>query len=100
MFWKEKSVENMVTFEGLLFKRDFLSYLAVQKIAIQCPHFEFPYFIMGSHLGQWHRSHYFNEFQLSCPYAWPYTRWLNIGVSFMPFKVNVHSWVIVHYYVF
>jgi len=31
--WKEKSVDNMVTFEGLSFnsKHDFLSYLAVQK---------------------------------------------------------------------
>jgi hypothetical protein len=43
------------------FKHDFLSYLAVQKmdidIAKQCSHVEFPYFVMGSHLGQWHRSH-------------------------------------------
>jgi len=34
-FWKEKSVENVVTLEGWLtiqFKHDFLSYLAVQKI--------------------------------------------------------------------
>jgi hypothetical protein len=66
MFWKEKSVENMVTFEGLSIKHDFLSYLAVQKIAIQCSHVEFLYFIMGSHLGQWHRPYYFNKSQLSC----------------------------------
>jgi hypothetical protein len=39
------------------FKHDFLSYLAVQKIdtdiAKQCSHVEFPYFVTGSHLGQW-----------------------------------------------
>ncbi len=43
------------------FKNDFLSYLAVQKIhtyiAKQCSHVEFPYFVMGSHLGQQHRPH-------------------------------------------
>ncbi len=57
-FRKEKSVENVVTLERLSiqFKHDFLSYLAVQKIytyiAKQCSHVEFPYFVMGSHLGQ------------------------------------------------
>jgi hypothetical protein len=61
--WKEKSVENVVTHWTLTiqFKHDFLSYLAVQKIdtyiAKQCSHVEFPYFVMGSHLGQWHRPH-------------------------------------------
>ncbi len=44
------------------FKHDFLSYLAVQKIntyiAKQCSHVEFPSFVMGSYLGQWHRPHY------------------------------------------
>ncbi len=44
------------------FKHDFLSYLTVQKIntyiAKQCSHVEFPYFVMGSHLGQQHRLHY------------------------------------------
>jgi hypothetical protein len=43
------------------FKHDFLSYLAVQKIntyiAKQCWHVEFPYCVMGSHLGQHHRPH-------------------------------------------
>jgi hypothetical protein len=43
------------------FKHDFLSYLAVQKIdtyiAKQCSHVEFPSFVMGSYLGQWHRPH-------------------------------------------
>lgn len=28
-------------------KHDFLSYSAVQEIAIQCSYVEFPYFIMG-----------------------------------------------------
>ncbi len=43
------------------FKHDFLSYLAVQTIhtdiAKQCSHVEFPYFVMVSYLGQWHRPH-------------------------------------------
>ncbi len=62
-FWKEKLVEDMVTLEDLSFnfKHDFLSYLAVQKIntyiAKQCSHVEFPYFVMGSHLGQRHKPH-------------------------------------------
>jgi len=66
-FWKEKSVENVVTlecspqFNSIQFKHDYLSYLAVQKmdtyIAKQCSHVEFPYFVMASHLGQWHRPH-------------------------------------------
>ncbi len=63
-FWKEKSVENVVTLEGLplnssiiisfhiqLFKK------SIQYIAKQCSHVEFPYFVMGSHLGQQHRPH-------------------------------------------
>ncbi len=60
-FWKEKSVEDVVTLKGLpfKFKHDALSYLTVQKmdtyIAKQCSHVEFPYFVMGSHLGQRHR---------------------------------------------
>jgi hypothetical protein len=56
-FWKEKSVENVITLEGL----PFLSYLAVQKIdtyiAKQCSYVEFPNFVMGSHLDQRHRPH-------------------------------------------
>jgi len=61
-FWKEKSVENVVTL-GLTiqFKHDFLLYLAIQKIdtyiAKECSHLEFPYFVMGSHLGQQHKPH-------------------------------------------
>jgi hypothetical protein len=62
-FWKENSVLNMITLETLTiqFKHDFLSYFAVQKIdtyiANQCSHVEFPYLVMGSHLGQRHRPH-------------------------------------------
>jgi hypothetical protein len=63
-FWMEKSLETVGTLEGLpfiRFKHGFLSYLAVQKIdteiAKQCSHVEFPYFVMGSHLGQRHRPH-------------------------------------------
>jgi len=41
---------------AIQFKHDFLSYLVVQKIdtyiAKQCSHVEFPYFVMGSHLGE------------------------------------------------
>jgi hypothetical protein len=56
-FRKAKSVESVVTLEGLPFNtsKDFLPCLAVQKIdtyiAKQCSHVEFPYFVMGSHLG-------------------------------------------------
>jgi hypothetical protein len=57
-FWKEKSVENGITLEGLpfiQFKHDFLSYSAVQKIktyiAEQCSHVEFPLFCNGFTLG-------------------------------------------------
>jgi hypothetical protein len=62
-FWKEKSVEDEVNTSRLTiqFKHDFLSYLAIQKIntyiAKLCSHVEFPYFVMGSHLGQWHKPH-------------------------------------------
>jgi len=45
------------------FKHDFLSYLIVQRIntyiAKQCSHVEFPYFVMGSHLGRRHMTQYF-----------------------------------------
>ncbi len=61
--WKEKSVEDVVTLEGLpfKFKHDFFSYLAVQNmdtyIEKQCSHVEFPYFVMGPYLGQQNRPH-------------------------------------------
>jgi hypothetical protein len=62
-FWKEKLVENVITLEGLPFNSSMISfsYLAVQKIdtyiAKQCSNVKFPYFVMGSHLGQQHRLH-------------------------------------------
>jgi hypothetical protein len=55
-FWKEKSVENMVTLEGLPFNSSMISFhiWLFKKIntyiAKQCSHVEFPYFVMGSHL--------------------------------------------------
>jgi hypothetical protein len=54
-FWTEKSVENVVTLEEgftIQFKQKIDTY-----IAKQCSHLEFPYFVMGSHLGQGHRPH-------------------------------------------
>jgi hypothetical protein len=57
-FWKEKSVENVVTLEGLPFNSSMITFhiWPVQKIdtyiAKQCSHVELPYFVMGSHLGQ------------------------------------------------
>jgi hypothetical protein len=56
--WEEKSVENVVTLEGLPFNSSMITFYIVQKtdtyIGKQCSHVEFPYFAMGSHLGQWH----------------------------------------------
>jgi hypothetical protein len=53
--------EHLKAYHSIQFKHDFLSYLAVQKIntyiAKQCSHVEFPYFVMGSHLGQRNRPH-------------------------------------------
>jgi hypothetical protein len=57
-FWKEKSVEDMVTLEGLSFNSSMISFhiWLFKKIdtyiAKQCSHVEFPYFVEGSHLGQ------------------------------------------------
>ncbi len=61
-FWKEKSVEDVVTLEGLPFNSSMMSFhIWLFKIdtyiAKQCSHVEFPYFFMGSHLGQQHRPH-------------------------------------------
>jgi len=60
-FWKENLEHGNTWTLTVQFKHDFLSYLAVQKIdayiANQCSHVEFPYFVMGSHLGQRHRPH-------------------------------------------
>jgi hypothetical protein len=56
-FWKEKSVENVVTLEGLTFNSSMITFhiwLFKKSIHIakQCSHVELPYFVMGSHLGQ------------------------------------------------
>jgi hypothetical protein len=62
-FWKEKSVENVITLEGLPFnsRMIFFHIWLFKKfdtyIAKQCSHVEFPNFVMGSHLGQRHRPH-------------------------------------------
>jgi hypothetical protein len=49
-FWKEKSVENVVTLEALSFKHELYAFIDID-IAKQSSHVEFPYFVMGSHLG-------------------------------------------------
>jgi len=62
-FWKEKSVENVVILKGLPFNSSMISFRMwlFKKldtyIAKPCSHVEFPYFVMGSHLGQQHRPH-------------------------------------------
>jgi hypothetical protein len=58
-FWKEKSVENVITLEGLSFNSSIIgcSKKINTYIAKQCSHVEFPYFLTSSHLGQWHRPH-------------------------------------------
>jgi hypothetical protein len=56
--WEHRNTWRLI----IQFKHDFLSYLVVQKInthiAKQCPHVEFLYYVMGSHLGQHHMLHY------------------------------------------
>jgi len=60
-FWKEKLVENVVTLEGLPFNSSMISFhiWLFKKLihAKQCSHVEFPYVVMGSHLGEWHKPH-------------------------------------------
>jgi hypothetical protein len=62
-FWKEKSVENVVTLEGLPFNSSMISFhvwlfkKSIHTFAKQCSHVEFPYFVMGSYLGQGHKPH-------------------------------------------
>jgi hypothetical protein len=57
-FWKEKSVENVLTLEGLPFNSSMISFHIwlfekwIHAFAKQCSHVEFPYFLMGSLLGQ------------------------------------------------
>jgi hypothetical protein len=54
-FWKEKSVENVVTLEGLPFNSNTISFQKIDTYkVIRYSHVEFPYFVMGSHLGQLH----------------------------------------------
>jgi hypothetical protein len=59
----EKSVEDMVTLEGLQFNSSMISFhiWLFKKIHTyivkQCSHVEFPCFVMGSHLGQQQRPH-------------------------------------------
>jgi hypothetical protein len=55
-FWKEISVENVVTLEGLSLKHESHAFIDT-NIAKQSSHVEFPYFVMSSHLGQRHRPH-------------------------------------------
>ncbi len=56
-FWKEKSVENMVTFEGLPFNSSMISFhiwllkKLMHTLQNNVHMLEFPYFVMGSHLG-------------------------------------------------
>jgi len=65
-FWREKSVENVVTFECIMFNSskcfpfifDSLKMgykYTSQNNVICCVHP--PYIITSSHLGQWHRPH-------------------------------------------
>jgi hypothetical protein len=60
-FWKEKSVEKVVTLEGLPFTSSMISFhiwlfkKSIHTFAKQCSHVGFPYFVMG--LSQWHRPH-------------------------------------------
>jgi len=64
-FWKEKSDESVgalseglplnsrtISFHIWLFKKWIHTYTTKQ-----CSHVEFPYFVMGSQMGQWHRPH-------------------------------------------
>jgi hypothetical protein len=58
-FWKEKSVENVVTLESLPFNSSMISFhiWLFKKLIHTLQNNEFPYFVMGSHLGQRHRPH-------------------------------------------
>jgi hypothetical protein len=53
-FWKEKSVENVVTLEGVPFNSSMISF-HIWLFKNNVSHVEFPYFVMGAHLGQHHR---------------------------------------------
>jgi hypothetical protein len=63
MFWKEKSVENVVTTEGLPFNSSMISFhtwmfkKSIHILQNNVHMFENPYFVMGLHLGQQHKPH-------------------------------------------
>jgi hypothetical protein len=88
LHWKFKWIPRNKVLEGKIswerdntwrltiqFKHDFLLYLAVQKIdtyiAKQCSHVEFPYFVMGSHLGQQHRTTFISYVIMGFKLKWP-----------------------------
>jgi hypothetical protein len=81
-FWKENfSWERHNTWRlTIKFKHDFLSYSAVQKIDTyidkQCSHVEFPYFVMGSQLGQRHRPHEYVFKKKSTLIEFPHIEWI------------------------
>jgi hypothetical protein len=63
-FWKGKSVENVVTLEeGLPFNSSMISFhiwlfkKSIHALQNHVHMLSFPYFVMGSHLGQLHRPH-------------------------------------------
>jgi hypothetical protein len=62
-FWKQKSVEDVVTLQGLPFNSSMISFhiwlfkKSIHTLQKQCSHAKFPYFVMGSHLGQRHIPH-------------------------------------------
>jgi hypothetical protein len=76
-FWKEKSVENVITLEGLSFNSSMISFhiwlfkKLIHYIAKQCSHVEFPYFVMGSDLGQQHRTTLISEVIMGFKLKWP-----------------------------
>ncbi len=55
-FGKEKSVEDLVTLEGLSFNSSMIFFhiwlfkILIHTLQNKCSHVEFPYFVMGSHL--------------------------------------------------
>ncbi len=63
-FSKEKSVEDVVTFEGLPFNSSMISFhirlfkKSIHTLQNNVHMLSFPFFVMGSHLGQRHKAHY------------------------------------------
>jgi hypothetical protein len=58
-FWKERSVENVVTLEGLPFMISFYIWLFKKLVHTlqNNVHMLSFLFVMCSHLGQWHKTH-------------------------------------------